>query len=138
MRFRGAYIAAMRGRDKDRTTGMSSLTNEEPLVVVKARVDVVREVIREDRSDGCSGMVRERETSLRGGGCGSVRQRTSGAEDGYRGCGWGVCGRGSKVFTAWGGDKDVVGVNSNVLVKWGEEESVEDFLGDLGRSGRHR
>ena len=33
------------GGDKDRTAGVSSLTNEEPLVIVKACVDVVWEVV---------------------------------------------------------------------------------------------
>ena len=115
------------------------MANEEPLVVVKAGIDVVGEIVREDCGDGRDGMVRERKTALRVGGCGSVRQWSFGAEDGYISRGGGVCGhRGSKVFSAWGGDKDVVGVNSDVLVEWSKEESVEDFLSDLGRSGRHR
>ena len=136
--FRRAYITAMRGGDKDRATGVSSLANEEPLVVVKACVDVVREIIREDRGDGRDGVVGKGKTSLRRGGCRSIRERTSGAEDGYIGCGGGVCGHWeSEVFTAGRGDKDVVGVNSDVFVKWSEEEGVEDFLGDLGRGRRH-
>ena len=45
MRFRGAYVAAMSGWNEDRATGMSPLANEEPLVVVKAGVDIVWEVI---------------------------------------------------------------------------------------------
>ena len=36
---------ALRGGDKDRATGVSALANEEPLVVVKAGVDIVGEVI---------------------------------------------------------------------------------------------
>ena len=36
---------AVRGGDEDRATGVSSLTPEEPLVIVKARVDVMWEVI---------------------------------------------------------------------------------------------
>ena len=36
----------MRGGDKDRAMGVSSLTNEELLMVMKARVDVVGEVVR--------------------------------------------------------------------------------------------
>ena len=42
----------MRGGDKNRATRVSSLTDEEPLMVVKARVDIVGEIIREDRGDG--------------------------------------------------------------------------------------
>ena len=115
------------------------MTNEEPLVVVKVCVDVVREVVREDRGDGRDGMIRERETSLRRGRCRSVRQRTFGAEDGHIGCSWRICGhRGSKVFASGGRDKDVVGVNGDVLVERGKKESVKNLLGDLGRSRRHR
>ena len=128
----------MCGGDKDRATGVSSLANEEPLVVVKACVNVVREIIREDRGDGRDSVVGKGETSLRRGGCGSIRERTSGAEDGYIGCSGGVCGHwGSKVFTSWGSDEDVVGVNSDILMEWSEEESVEDFLGCPRGSGRH-
>ena len=138
MRLHRAHIAAMCRGDKDRTTGVSSLTNEEPLVVVKSGINVVGEVVGEDRGYGRDGVVRERETALRAGGCGSVHQWLSGVEDGYIGRGWGVCGhRGSKVFTVWGSDKDVVGVDGDVLMEWSKEESIEDFLGDLRGSGRH-
>ena len=83
-------------------------------------------------------MFREWETPLRRGRCGSVHQRTSGAEDGYIGCGWGICGhRGSKVFASGRSDEDVVGVYGDVLVERGEEEGVENLLSDLGGSGRH-
>jgi hypothetical protein len=85
--------------DKDRATGVSSLTNEEPLVVVQAGVDIMWEVVRENRGDGHDGVFRERETPLHCRGRGSVRERSSGAEDGHIGRGWGVCSRwGSKVF----------------------------------------
>ena len=115
------------------------MANEEPLVVMETRVDVAWEVIREDRSDSHGGMVGEGETPLHRGGCGSIHKRTFGAEDGYIGRGWGVHGHwGSKVFMSWGGDKDVVGVNGDILVERSKEESVEDFLSDLGGSGRHR
>ena len=40
-----AYVTAMCGGNKDRATRVSSLTNEEPLVVVKAGVDIMREVV---------------------------------------------------------------------------------------------
>jgi hypothetical protein len=128
----------MCGGDENRAIGVSSLANEEPLVIVEARVDVVREVIREDRGDSRDGVVRKGEASLCRGGCGSIRKRTFGAEDGYIRRGWGICGhRRSKVFTSRGGDKDVVGVNGDILVEWSKEESIEDFLSDLGGSGRH-
>ena len=51
MWFRGAYIVVMGGRDKDRATGMSSLANEEPLMVVEAGVDIMGKVIRKDCGD---------------------------------------------------------------------------------------
>jgi hypothetical protein len=117
---------------------MSSLANEEPLVVVKACIDIVWEVIGEDCGDGRYSVVREGETSLCRGRRGSVRQRTFGVEDGYIGHDRGIGShRGSEVFASRGSDEDVVGVNGNVLVERGKEESIEDFLGDLGRSGRH-
>jgi hypothetical protein len=129
----------MCGGDEDRVTRVSSLANEEPLVVVEASVDIVREIVGKDGGDSHDGVIREREASLRVGGCGSVRQRSSGAKDGYVGCGWGVGShRGSEVFATWGGDENVVRVDGDVLVEWSEEESVEDFLGDSRGSGRHR
>ena len=128
----------MCGGDKDRATGVSSLTNEEPLVVVESGIDIVREVVGEDCGDSRYSVVGEGETPLCRGRCGSVRQRTSGAEDGYIGCGWGIGGHwGSEVFASGGSDEDVVGVDGNVLVERGKEKGVENFLGDLGGSGRH-
>ena len=138
MRFRRAYIAAMCGGDKDCVVGVSSLTNEEPLVVVKVGIDIVREVIREDRGDSRGRMIGKREAPLCRGGCGSVREGAVSAENGDVGCGWGrSIHRGSEVFMMGGSDKDVVRVNGDVLVEWGKEESVENFLSDLGGSGRH-
>ena len=87
MWFRRAHITAVCGGDKDRATWVSSLANEEPLVVVKVGIDIVGEVVGEDRSYGRNGMVRERETALCTGRCGSVRQRSSGIKDGYIGNG---------------------------------------------------
>ena len=128
----------MCGGDKDRATGVSSLTNEEPLVVVKACVDIMREVIRKDCGDSRCHVVWKGKTSLRRGRCGSVSERTLGAENGDVSCDRGSGGhRGSEVFLSRGGDEDVVGVHGDVFVKWGEEECVEDFLSDLGGSGRH-
>ena len=129
----------MCGGDKDRATWVSSLTNEEPLVVVKSCVDIVWEVVGEDCGDSRYSVVREGETSLCRGRCGNVRQGSSGVEDGYIGRGWGIGGRrGSEVFASGGSDEDVVGVDGNVLVERGKEEGVEDFLSDLGGSRRHR
>ena len=114
------------------------MANEEPLVVVEAGVDIVREIVGKDGDDGRDGVIREGEASLRVGGHGSIRQRSSGVKDGYVGCGWGVSSHwGLKVFATWGGDEDVVRVDSDVLVEWSEEESVEDFLGNARGSGRH-
>ena len=128
----------MCGGDKDRATRVSSLTNEEPLVVVKACVDIVWEVIRENGSNSRNGVIGERETPLRCGGCRSVRERAFSTEDGYISRGWGSRGyRGSEVFTSRGSNKDIVRVNGDIFVERSEEEGVEDFLSDLGGSGRH-
>ena len=114
------------------------MANEEPLVVVKACVDVMRKVVREDGGDSRDGVVWKGKASLCRGGRGSVREGTSGAEDRDVGRDGGTGGhRGSKVFATRRSDEDVVGVDGNVLVEWGEEEGVEDFLSDLGRSGGH-
>ena len=129
----------MRGGDEDRATGVLALANEEPLMIVEARVDVMQEVIREDRGDSCGGVVWKGETPLRRGGCGSVHKRAFSAKNRdvsrNRGSGghWG-----SEVFTSGGGNEDVVGVDGNIFVERGEEESVENLLGDSGRCGRHR
>ena len=90
MRFRRAYVAAMCGGDKDRATRVSSLTNEEPLVVVKARVDIVWKVIRENGGDSRYGVVGKGEASLCRGGCRSAFEGAFGAEDGNVGCDRGV------------------------------------------------
>ena len=138
MRLRRAHITAVCGRDKDRATWVSSLANEEPLVVVKAGIDIVREVVGKDCGDSHDGVIREGETALCCGGCRSVCEGTFGGEDRDVGRGRGSGGhRGSEVFMARRGDKDIVGVNGNIFMKQGKEESVEDFLSDLGRSGRH-
>ena len=125
--------------NKDRATRVSSLTNEEPLVVVKSCIDVVWEIIGEDGGDGRYSVVREREASLCRGGRGSIRQGMSGAEDGYIGCSRGIGSyRGSEILASGRSNEDVVGIDGNVLVERGKEEGVEDFLSDLGRSRRHR
>ena len=136
--FRRADITVVCRGNKDRAARVSSLTNEEPVMVVETRVDIVGEVVGEDRGYGRDGMVGERETTLRSGGRGSVRQQSSGIEDGYISRGWGVCGhRGSEVFATWGGDENVVGVDGDVLVERSKEQSVEDFLGYARGSWGH-
>ena len=81
-------------------------------------------------------MVREGETPLRGRRCGSVCEGTSGTEDRDVGCNRGIGSHGgSKVFAARRGDEHVVGIDGDILVKWGEEESVEYFLGSQGDVG---
>ena len=128
----------MRGGDKDRTTGVSSLANEEPLVVVEACIDVMGEVVREDGSDGRDSVVRKGKTSLRRGGSRSVHEWLFRAEDRDVGHGWsGGSHRGSEIFAAGRSDEHVVGVNGDILVKRGEEKGIENLLSDLGRSGRH-
>ena len=108
-------------------------------MVVKARIDIVWEVVREDCGNSRGSMVWKGETPLRRSGCRSVHERTFGTENGDVGCDWGgSVHRGLEVFMSGGGDEDVVGVDGDILVKWGEEEGVEDFLSYLGGSGRHR
>ena len=41
-----------------------------------------------------------------------------------------------KVFSVWGGNKDIVGVDSDIFVKWGEEEGIKEFIGNA-RGGGH-
>ena len=129
----------MRRRDENRATGVSSLSDEEPPVVMKMCIDVVREVVRKDHGDSCGCVVGKGKAPLCRGRCGSVHERSLGVENRdiscYRG---GGVHRGSKVLTAGRGDEDVVGVDGDVFVKRGKKESVEEFLGDLGGSGRHR
>ena len=128
----------MRGGNKDCATGVSSLTNEEPLVIMEVRVDVVWEVIREDRGDSRDGVIRKGEAPLHRGGCGSVHERALGAKDGDISRDWGSgAHRGSEVLASRRGDKNIIGIDGNVFMKRGEEESVEDFLGYLRGSGRH-
>ena len=128
----------MCGGDKDRATRVSSLANEEPLVVVEAGVDIMREIVGKDCGDSRDGVIREGKTSLCRGGRGRVRKGTSGAEDRDVSRAWGIGGhRGSKVFTSWRSDEDVVGIHGDILVERGEEEGIEDFLSDLGGGRRH-
>ena len=107
-------------------------------MVVKACVDIAWEVIREDGGNGRGGMVRKGKTSLCCGGCGGVLERVLGAENRDVSYGWSCGGHwGSEVFVSGRSDEDIIGVDGNIFVERGEEEGVEDFLGDLGGSGRH-
>ena len=129
---------AVCGRDEDRAAGVSSLTNEEPLVIVKACVDIMWEVVREDCGDSRGSVVREGETPLHRGGCRSVCEGTFGAENGDVSRSWGRSIHwGSEVFAARGGDKGVIRVDGDILVERGKEEGVEDFLSYLGGRERH-
>ena len=129
----------MCGGDKDRATRVLSLTNEEPLVVVKACVNIVWKVIRENGGDSRYGVVGKGEASLCRGGRGSVREGAFGTENRDVSCNrdsgthWG-----SEVLVSRRGDEDIVGVDSDIFVERGKKESVEYFLSDPGRSGRHR
>ena len=42
-----------------------------------------------------------------------------------------------KILSLRIGDKNIVRVNSNVFVEWGEKESIKEFVCDLRRGGRH-
>ena len=138
MRFYRAFIATTRGGDEDCAVGVSSLTNEEPLVVVKARIDIVWEVVREDCSDSRGGVIRKGEAPLRRGRGGNIRKGTLGAENGDISCNWSSgAHQGSEVFASRRGDEDIVGVDSDIFVERGKQESVEYFLGYAGRCGRH-
>ena len=64
MRFGGLDVAAMRRQDEDCVTGVSSLANEEPLGVMESGVNVVWDVVGQDRHDGGNGVVREGKTAL--------------------------------------------------------------------------
>ena len=108
-------------------------------MVVKARIDVMWEVVQEDRSDSHGSMVWKGIAPLRRGGCGSIHERALSAENGDISCNrGGSVHRGLGGFVSRGGDENIVGVNGDVFVKRCEEEGVEDFLGYLGGSGRHR
>ena len=115
------------------------MANEEPLVVVEAGVDIVREVVGEDRGNGRYGVIREGEVSLCCGGYGSVGEKAFGAKDRDIGRDRGIGGyRGSGVFVTRRGDEDIVGVDGDVLMKWGKEKGVKDLLSNSRGSGRHR
>ena len=45
MRFYRTHVAAVRGGDENCSARVSPLTNEEPLVIVKACIDIVWEIV---------------------------------------------------------------------------------------------
>ena len=114
------------------------MANEEPLVVMKAGINIVGEIIRKNGGDSRGGVIREGKTPLRRGGGRGVCKRTLRAEDGDVSRDWGIgVHRGSEVLALRGGDEDVVGVDGDIFVERGEEEGVENFLGYTWGSGRH-
>ena len=128
----------MCGGDENRAAWVSSLTDEEPLVIVEARIDIVWEVVQENCGDGRCSVIWKRETSLRCGGRGGVLEWAFGAENRDVSRGWGgSIHQGSEVFVPRGSDEDVVRVNGDVFVERGEEKGVENFLSDLRRGGGH-
>ena len=129
MRFSGTCGAVMHRRDEDHSAGVPSFTNKEPLGVVQSGVDIVRKVVREDCCYGSDGMVGERETSLRRGGNWGIGKRLSCTQDRDVSRSGGVSRHwGSEVFSLRGSDVDVVRVYGDIVVEWGEEEGVEEFL----------
>ena len=137
--LRRTHIAAMHGGNEDHATRVSPLTDEEPLIGVESGIDIVWEVVGKDRGYGRNSMIGEGETPLCCSGSGSVHERAFGTENRDVSCYGGISGHwGSEILTSRGGDENVIGVYSDILMEWGEEEGVEDFLSDLGRSGRHR
>ena len=65
--FSRANIPSMMVGNKDRAVRVLSLTNEEPLEVVKLGIYVVQEVVRQDCCYGSDGMIGEGKTPLRHG-----------------------------------------------------------------------
>ena len=88
MWFCGAHVAAMCGGDKDRATGVASLTNEEPLMVMESSIDIVWKVVREDGSYGCNSVVGKGKAPLRRGGSRSIHEGAFGTENGDVSCDW--------------------------------------------------
>ena len=114
------------------------MTNEEPLVVVEAGVDIVWEVIGKDCCNGGDSVVGKRETPLHCSRHGFGRKGTSCAQDrdiGHRGS----VDRHQRpeVFSLRSGDINVVGIDGDVVVEWGEKESIEYFLSYAGGCGRN-
>ena len=129
---------AMRGGDEDRTSGVSALTNEEPLIGMELGIHIVWEVIGKDCCDSSNSVVGKGETSLRHGGHRFGREGASSTKDGDVSCRGGIDRhRGSEIFSSRGSDLNVVGVNGDIVVEWGEKKSVEYFLSYMGGCGRH-
>ena len=117
---------------------MSSLSDEEPLLVMKVGIDVMWEVIGEDGRNGGNSVIWKWKTPLCRGRGGNVTEGLSCAQDRDVSHNGRVGGRWwSEVFPSRGSNIDVVRIHSDVVVEWGEKEGVENFLGDARRSGRH-
>ena len=129
----------MRGGNEDHAMRVLPLTDEEPLIGMESGIDIVWEVVGKDHGYGRDSMIGEGETPLRRGGSGSVHERAFGTENGDVSCYGSISGHwGSEILVSRGGDENVIGVYSDILMEWGEEEGIEDFLSYVGRSGRHR
>jgi hypothetical protein len=128
----------MHGGDKDHATGVSSLTNEEPLVVVKVSVDIMWEVIGKNCCNGSDGMIGKREISLCRSRHWFDRKGAPCAQDRDIGCRGSInCHWGSEVFSSRGGNINVVGVDGDVVMEWGKKESIKYFLSYAGGCRRH-
>ena len=138
MRFYRVYVAAMHGGNEDRATRVLSLTNEEPLVVVEAGVDMVWEVIGKDHGNCSDCVVREREASLCRGRYQFGREGPSCTENGDGSCN-GIIGghRGLKVLSLRSSNVHIVRVNGDIVVERGEKKGIKQLLSDMRGSRRH-
>ena len=63
---------------------------------------------------------------------GSVVKRSSRTQNRDVSCSGGVGGhRWSEVFLSRGGNIDVIGIHSDIVVEQGEKEGIKNFLGDM-------
>ena len=116
-----------------------SLANEEPLVGMQSGVDVMQKVIRKNSRNGSDCVIGEGEAALCCGRQWGVGKGLFCAQDGDIGCDGGIgVHRWSEVFLVGGGDKNIVGVYSDIFVEQGEEKGVEEFLRNMRQGGRHR
>ena len=138
MRFGGVYSVSMRRGDKDHAAGVSSLTNEEPLRVVQSGVDIMREVVRKDCRNGSNCVIGEGKTFLHCGGYWFGGKGSPCAKNGDVGRDRGASSHwGSEILLLRRGDEDIVGVNGDIFMKGGEEESIKQLACNLGQSRRH-
>ena len=83
-------------------------------------------------------MIGEGKAPLRHSGHGDISQRLSRAQNrDVSGCSGSGSHWGLRVFSSGEGDKNIVGIDSDIFVKRGEEEGIEKFARDLRQSGRH-